>query len=88
MDLETKRMRIPEIAESHGARDVHVFGSVARSEDHPQSDIDLLVDMDAGRSLRLGQDLEQLLNRKIDVPTGASVHPALRERVLSEARPQ
>ena len=54
------------------------------------SDIDLLVDMDPDRSLLdvvgLGQDLEELLDRKVDVLTGASLHPALRDRILAESR--
>ncbi len=91
MDLQANRSEILRIASTHGARNLRVFGSVARGEDHPDSDIDLLVDMDPGRSLldlvALGQDLEDLLQRKVDVLTDVSVHPALRDRILSEARP-
>jgi predicted nucleotidyltransferase len=91
MDLRGKRHEILRIAESHGARNVRLFGSVARGEDHPGSDLDLLVDMESGRSLLdlvgLGQDLEDLLNRKVDVLTDTSVHPALRARIVAEARP-
>jgi predicted nucleotidyltransferase len=67
-----------------------VFGSVARGDDRTHSDIDLLVDMDPDRSLLdvvgLGQDLEELLDRRVDVLTGASLHPALRDRILAESR--
>jgi predicted nucleotidyltransferase len=91
MDLQSNRNEILRIASTHGARNLRVFGSVARGEDSPDSDIDLLVDMDPGRSLldlvALGQDLEDLLQRKVDVLTDVSVHPALRDRILSEARP-
>jgi predicted nucleotidyltransferase len=91
MDLKGKRNEILRIASLHGAHNLRVFGSVARGEDHPDSDIDLLVDMEAGRSLldlvALGQDLEDLLRRKVDVLTDVSVHHALRTRILSEARP-
>ena len=91
MDLQSKRHEILRIAAGHGARNVRLFGSVARGEDHGSSDVDFLVDMEAGRSLLdligLGQDLEALLHRKIDVVTDASVHPALRDRILTEARP-
>jgi predicted nucleotidyltransferase len=91
MDLHSKRDEILRIASTHGARNLRVFGSVARGEDHPRSDIDLLVDMEPGRSLldlvALGQDLEELLHRKVDVLTAVSVHPALRDRILAEARP-
>lgn len=91
MDLRSRRQDILRIAANHGARNVRLFGSVARGDDHAGSDLDLLVEMESGRSLLdligLGQDLEELLNRKVDVLTDASVHPALRERILTEARP-
>ena len=91
MDLTSKRDEIIRLATTHGARNLRLFGSVARGEDRADSDVDLLVDMDPGRSLldlvALGQDLEDLLHRKVDVLTAVSVHPALRDRILSEARP-
>ena len=91
MDLHKKRKEILHIAERHGAHNIRVFGSVARGEDQPESDVDLLVDMASGRSLLdlvgLGQDLEELLDRKVDVVTDASLHPALCERIRREARP-
>lgn len=91
MDLQQKRHDILRIAAQHGARNLRVFGSVARGEDRPHSDVDLLVDMDSDRSLLdivgLGQDLEELLDRKVDILTDASLHPALRDRILAESRP-
>ena len=91
MNLQGQRQEILRIAAGHGARNVRLFGSVARGENHENSDVDFLVDMESGRSLLdligLGQDLEALLHRKIEVVTGASVHPALRDRILTEARP-
>ena len=90
-DLQLLRAEILEIAANHGARNVRLFGSVARGDDRAESDIDLLVDMDPGRSLLdlvgLGQKLEELLGRKVDVLTEGGVHPAIRERIASEARP-
>lgn len=91
MDLRGKRNDILRIAASHGARNVRLFGSAARGEDRPDSDLDLLVEMESGRSLLdlvgLGQDLEDLLHRKVDVVTDASIHPVLRARILADARP-
>ena len=91
MDLQGKRNDILRIALSHGARNIRVFGSAARGEDLADSDLDLLVEMDAGRSLldlvALGQDLEDLLERRVDVLTDTSVHPAIRPRILADARP-
>jgi predicted nucleotidyltransferase len=90
MTIEGKRDEILRIAARHGARNVRVFGSVARGQDRPDSDIDLLVDMDDDRSLLdlvgLSQDLEDLLRRKVDVLTDASIHPALRPRIAAEVR--
>ena len=91
MDLLQKRTEILRIAAQYGASNLRVFGSVARGDDRSHSDVDLLVDMDSDRSLLdivgLGQDLEELLNRRLDVLTGASLDPALRERILAESRP-
>jgi predicted nucleotidyltransferase len=91
MDLVQKRNDILRIAAQHGARNLRVFGSAARGEDRADSDVDLLVDMDPDRSLLdivgLGQDLEELLDRRVDVLTGASLDPAIRDRILAESRP-
>lgn len=91
MDLQDKRHEILRIAASHGAHNVRLFGSAARGEDRPGSDLDLLVDMESGRSLldlvALGQDLEELLHRRVDVLTNGSVHPAIRPHILADARP-
>ena len=91
MTIEERRDEILRIAESHGARNVRVFGSVVRGEDRPDSDVDLLVEMANDRSLLdlvgLEQDLEELLARNVDVLTDDSIHPALRPRITAEARP-
>ncbi|MBI3694639.1 MAG: nucleotidyltransferase family protein [Acidobacteria bacterium] len=87
--LKGKREEILRIAALYGARNVRVFGSVARGEAGPDSDLDLLVEMAPGRSLldliAVEQDLEDLLGRKVDVLTEAAVSPYMREAVLREA---
>ena len=91
MDLQGKRQEILRIAAKHGARNIRVFGSAARGEDRADSDLDLLVEMESGRSLldlvALGQELEDLLQRKVDVLTDTSVHPAIRPHILADVRP-
>jgi hypothetical protein len=66
------------------------FGSVARGEDRSDSDVDLLVEMEEDRSLLdlvgLEQDLEELLQRRVDVMTDESIHPAIRTRIVADAR--
>lgn len=87
--LRLKKKEIQQIARQHGARNLRVFGSVARGEAAKGSDLDLLVEMESGRSLldlvAIKQDLEELLGCKVDVVTEAAVSPYLRERVLNEA---
>lgn len=82
---------IIRIAASHGAGNLRVFGSFARGDTRQHSDVDILVDLESDRSLLdligLGQDLEELLQRKVDILTAAALHPALRQQVLAEARP-
>ena len=87
--LHRHREDILRIVAAHGARDVRVFGSWARGEERPNSDIDLLVRLDPGRSLldiiAIKQDLEDLLDRPVDVVTEAGISPYMREYVLNEA---
>ena len=91
MDLDQMRDEIIRIAARYGARNVRLFGSVARGESHPGSDLDLLVEMETDRSLLdlagLEQDLEELLDRPVDVLTDGGLHPSVRQRVLADARP-
>ena len=83
------RNRIREIAAQHGATQVRVFGSVARGADNDRSDLDLLVELspDAGllELIAIKQDLEDLLDCRVDVVTPASLSPYLREDVLRQA---
>ena len=90
-DIRAKRGKILEIATGFGARNVRVFGSVARGEAGLESDVDLLVDFVPGRSLMdhagLLVALEDLLGRKVDVVPERTLRPHLRERILREALP-
>ena len=85
------REKILTTAALYGARNVRLFGSVARRQDDADSDIDFLVDMEPGRSLfdlgGLLMELEQLLNIKVDVVTEKGLKDRIRERVLNEALP-
>jgi predicted nucleotidyltransferase len=87
--IKQQRSQILEIAQGHGARNVRLFGSVARGETTETSDLDLLIEMEAGRNLldviAIKQDLEDLLGCKVDVVTEAAISPYLKEKVLREA---
>jgi hypothetical protein len=89
--LQKYRAEILELAMRHGARDVRVFGSLARGQGGEGSDLDLLVTLGEERSLLdlvgLKQDLEDLVHRPVDVVTERALSPYLRERVISEAVP-
>lgn len=89
--VKDKREEILRIASAHGARNVRVFGSAALGNASPDSDLDLLVEFESGRSLLdhvgLSQDLEALLGRKVDVVTERALHWYVREKVLQQAVP-
>lgn len=89
--LKEKRDAIIALAARHGARQPRIFGSVARGEAGPHSDIDLLVKMEEGRSLldlsALALDLRDLLGVKVDVVSEDGLYWLLRRRILKEARP-
>lgn len=87
--LQSKRTKILRIAARHGARNVRVFGSVAPGDARSDSDIDVLVDMEEGRSLldhaALILDLERLLKRPVDVASERGRRYPLRKGVLKDA---
>jgi len=89
--LQLKREQILSIARKNGAYGVRVFGSVARGEARPDSDIDFLVNLEVGRSLldlaRLLRELQSLLGLPVDVVTEAGLRARIRSQVLKEARP-
>jgi uncharacterized protein len=94
MDFQSllqKREQILATAVRYGAYNVRVFGSVARGEADDASDIDFLVNMEAGRSLMdlggLLYDLQKLLGIEVDVVTEKGLRARIRDQVLREAIP-
>ncbi len=87
--LKEKQREILGLAAKHGARNVRVFGSVARGKADERSDVDFLVEMEPGRSLLdlggLQAELEALLGCPVDVVTEKGLKPRIRGRVLAEA---
>ncbi len=87
--LQEKRDKILLLANKYGAKNLRVFGSFAQGKNRPDSDIDFLTDMEGSliNRIALAQDLEKLLDRKVDVMTEQSIHWYIREKVISEAVP-
>ena len=89
--LKEKRQAIMALADKHGAHSVRVFGSVARGDSSPESDVDLLVKMEEGRSLldlsAMTLDLKELLGVNVDVVSEDGLYWLLRRKILKEARP-
>ncbi len=91
-NLRGHREQILKIAQRHGASNVRVFGSVARGQDGPGSDVDLLVDLDVrARGLlplaAMADELSALLGERIDVAPAGALAPHVAEAALVEAVP-
>ena len=89
--INSQRQEILDIARQRGIRNVRVFGSMSRNDAGPDSDVDLLVELESGCSgLALGgflMDVSELLGRKVDVVTEKGLHPRLRSKIVQEAQP-
>lgn len=87
--LRQRREEILAIAARHGARNIRVFGSIARGEAGPESDIDLVVEFELGRSLLdhggLIMDLQDALGCTVDVISARGLRDRLEARVRTEA---
>ena len=86
-----RREQIFVLAAKYGASHIRVFGSVVHGTADKDSDIDFLVDLEEGRSLfDLGgmlMDLQDLLQREVDVVTEKGLHWYIRDKILKEAKP-
>ena len=90
-ELERLRPKILAAASANGAESIRIFGSVARGEESPESDVDFLVSLRPGASLlditRLEVELEALIGRKVDVVTADSLYEPIRSTALRQAIP-
>jgi uncharacterized protein len=90
-ELRRRRDALHQSAARHGASNLRLFGSVARAEERPDSDIDLLVDLAEDRGFRdylaLAEDLETLLHRKVDLVLARSLSPHFRPYIEADAIP-
>lgn len=84
---EIKKILV-EVLKKNRVKRAALFGSIVRGEATEESDIDLLIEFEGRKSLLdlvgLKLELQELLRRKVDVLTYGSLHPLLKERILSE----
>ncbi|PWR76340.1 nucleotidyltransferase family protein [Methanospirillum stamsii] len=90
-DIQALRDTIVTIAQSHGAHNIRVFGSFIRGEQNPDSDLDLLADIDPDKSLldqaAIIRELEGLLNIKVDLVEPGCLHWYIKDAIMQEAIP-
>lgn len=88
--IETHREELRKLARQYGLRSIKIFGSMARDDADDDSDVDFLVETGPETSgFALGallMDAQDLLGRRVEVVTQGALHPAMRARVLREAR--
>lgn len=89
-DLHAQKDAIVALGEQYGARHIRVFGSVARCEERPDSDVDFLVDFPRGydlfaQRLPLAERLADLLGRRVELVPEHELNRHIREQVLEEA---
>ncbi|MDQ3179601.1 MAG: nucleotidyltransferase family protein [Acidobacteriota bacterium] len=90
MNLDKFKKQLDEICRQNGIAMLGVFGSVARGEDTPESDVDLLIKLNKPVGLiefiRLEDKFVEVFGRKVDLATEESLHPLIRQNVLSDLR--
>ncbi len=90
-DIRQKREEIMRIAARHGVTSIHVFGSAARGELGPESDVDLLIEVTGPTTPwfpgGLVAELEALMGRRVDVVEAPALRPELKDVILAEAVP-
>lgn len=87
--VKEKRDLILQAASKHGIHNIRVFGFVVKSEDGPENDLDLIVEIDKERCLfdliRFKHEVEELLGIRVDVVTEKSIHSNIKRAILAEA---
>ena len=89
--IESVQEKIIDILRENGTKRASFFGSIVRGEMTEESDLDLLVEFEGRRSLldlaHLKNELEDAVDRRVDLLTCKSLHPLLKERILAEQVP-
>ena len=89
--LEALKPQVLEVAKRYGALNLRIYGSIATGQEHPTSDLDLLIDLPKGQSLldliSLRKELEDLLGCPVDMTEAENLHPLIRSQILEQALP-
>ncbi len=87
---DEKIQKLIEVLKRHGIKKMKIFGSYARGEERPDSDLDIIVEFTERKSLRefvgIEQELEDALKIKVDLLMESSISPYLKERIEKEAK--
>jgi hypothetical protein len=91
-DIEVDAQALAAVCDRYGIAELKIFGSQARGEARPDSDIDVLYTLQPGRKLgweieQLADELSGLLGHRADLISARALHPRLKPAVLAEARP-
>lgn len=90
-EIRAKGPRLAELCRKYGIAELSVFGSIARGDSHPDSDVDLLYVRVPGNDLGMAffdlqEDLEELFGRPVDLVSKESLHRVIRDQVLADAQ--
>jgi len=90
-EINEIKKTITPILKKCGVKKAAIFGSVAESKNNKESDLDIIVEFLPDKSLlnlvKLKQELEKVLKRKVDLVTYQSIHPFLRNKILNQQKP-
>jgi len=91
-ELTVDEDRLRDVCNRYGVARLDVFGSIGREEAHPDSDVDILYELQPGARLGwriedLADELSAIFGRRVDLVSRNALHERLRDSVLSEARP-
>ncbi len=90
-EIANHREEILELARKYGVKDVRIFGSVARGEEIPESDIDLLInveeDCDPFGFLKFQREVSSIMNRKVDIVFESGIYHLMKDSIMEEVRP-
>ncbi len=90
-ELRAQKAEIEALAAEYGISNIRIFGSVARGEEREDSDVDVLIHIDAGKTyfdlIRFENDLKEKWNKDVDVISDRGLYHYIKDKILAEATP-